>query len=142
MKNTTVTTTGLAVGDNEASRTPIQRDADPNAAAEGQPLRDDLGRFASRPASKYAGKMPIDTGLAAAQPSELRPVRVQQVDHRALEGSNAPNDFRSNPGDTAKAPLNKAADNGGPRNDVGQFKGSRYETQPATQKYPTPEVGD
>lgn len=42
------------------------------------------------------------------------------VDHKTLEGS-TPGDFRANPGDVAAASLATAADNGGPRNQVGQF---------------------
>jgi hypothetical protein len=124
MKSTSCTTTGLAVNDSEASRHPVQVDADPSAATEGKTL-----------ASRYAGQPGINSGLAAEQNSQLRPVSVKPVDRRTIEGS-TPGDFRAKPGDVSKASLMRAADNGGPRNDVGQFKGSKYETQPATQKYP------
>jgi hypothetical protein len=47
--------------------------------------------------------------------------RARQVDHKVIEGSNgAGSDYRVH-GDWAKASLDKAADNGGPRQPVGQF---------------------
>ena len=49
-----------------------------------------------------------------------RPITIKQVDHLTITGSN-PGDHRSNPGDTAKASLFAAADNGGPRSAVNQF---------------------
>lgn len=127
---TSCTTTGMKTGDNEFAREPIQTDADRNAADGGVKI----------PAPKYAGSG-INQGIAASQPSELSPVTVKPVDRKTLAGS-TPGDFRNQPGDVAKASLARAADNGGPRNDVGQFKGSKYESQPATQKYPTPDSGD
>jgi hypothetical protein len=44
---------------------------------------------------------------------------VQQVGHLAIQGSSAPGDFRVH-GDYAKGALDKASDNGGPRQPVGQ----------------------
>lgn len=51
-------------------------------------------------------------------------VRVDQKD--LISGK----DSRTNKGDTAKASLFAAADNGGPRQSAGQYKGSKFETQP------------
>ena len=62
----------------------------------------------------------INSGIAASQNSEVRPISVKQVDHVALEGSNK-GDHRFPSKDTAAASLASAADNGGPRNRVGQF---------------------
>jgi hypothetical protein len=45
---------------------------------------------------------------------------AKHVDQKCIEGS-YPGDTRANPGDVAKPSLGKAADNGGPRNRVGQF---------------------
>ncbi|MCU1271136.1 MAG: hypothetical protein JWN74_2430 [Acidobacteriaceae bacterium] len=45
---------------------------------------------------------------------------AKPVDRKTIEGS-TPGDFRSNPGDVAAASVAIAADNGGPRNRVGQF---------------------
>lgn len=49
-----------------------------------------------------------------------RAISVQPVDARNIEGSYK-GDTRRAPGDTAKSSLAKAADNGGPRQRVGQF---------------------
>src|SRR5262249_4044827 len=62
----------------------------------------------------------VNSGIAASQNSEVRPVIVKQTGHKTITGSN-PGDHRAPSQDTAKAPLNSAADNGGPRNRVGQF---------------------
>jgi hypothetical protein len=54
-----------------------------------------------------------------------------------------PGDTRSKPGDTAKDSLNQAANNGGPRNAVGQFKNSRNDKGGAFQQTVDPnEAGD
>jgi len=62
----------------------------------------------------------INSGLNVGKNSEVTPITVKQVDHKTIEGSN-PGDHRAQPGDTANESLNRAADNGGPRNRVGQF---------------------
>lgn len=112
-----VTTTGLKVGDNEQFRNPIQTDADRNAADGGKQM----------PAPKYAGSG-INQGIAASQPSELRSVTVKPVDRKTIAGS-TPGDFRNQPGDTAKASVARAADNGGPRQPMRGQKNSKYSNE-------------
>jgi len=110
------TTTGLSVGDSEATRTPIQTDAQPDAASEGTKM----------PASRYAGKPDsINTGIAAEQNSQVRPVTVQPVDRKTLEGS-TPGDFRKS-GDYAKSAMGRITNPPGPREQMrGQQDGKHY----------------
>ena len=61
---------------------------------------------------------------------------AKPVDSKTITGS-YPGDHRAQPGDVAKESLDKAADNGGPRNSVGQFKGSKSENQPPFISTPT-----
>lgn len=61
---------------------------------------------------------------------------IKPVDRKTITGS-TPGDFRAKPGDVAKPSLDKAADNGGPRKSAGQFKGSKFESQPPFISTPT-----
>jgi hypothetical protein len=62
-------------------------------------------------------------------------VGVKPVDRKTLEGS-TPGDFRVH-GDYAKAALDRASDNGGPRQPVGQFPLSGRTPAPSTaQSFP------
>lgn len=68
-----------------------------------------------------------EDGAASREPANVSgmsvsgvAVSVKQTAHRAIEGSNGPADFRKG-GDTVKASLQSAADNGGPRAPMGQF---------------------
>lgn len=98
------TTTGMKVGDSEASRTPIQNNADGGAASEGVAI----------PAAKYAGNVDSTmSGVAANQNSQLRPVTVKPVDRKTITGS-TPGDFRVS-GDYAKAAMDKIVNPPGPR---------------------------
>ena len=114
-QKTSVTTTGLKVGDSEVSRHPTQTDADGNAASDGKQM----------PASRYAGKPDsINTGIAASQPSELRPVTVQPVDRRTIEGS-TPGDFCKNVSHSGDAAMAKIANPPGPREGMRGQRNSR-----------------
>jgi hypothetical protein len=114
-KSPSPTTTSMNLADSPAVREPIQTDAMGNAASGSKTL-----------ASRYAGQPGINSGLAAGQPSELRPVVVTPVDRRTIEGS-TPGDFRAKPGDTAAASVARATDNGGPRMPMrGQRTGRSY----------------
>ncbi len=107
------TTTGLAVGDNEAARTPIQSNADPNAASDGV-----------KPASRYAGKPGVNSGIAAEQNSQLRPVTVQPVDRKTITGS-TPGDFRK-AGDSAKPAMDRITNPPGPREQMAGQQNSKF----------------
>jgi hypothetical protein len=120
-RNTTPTTTGLTVGDNEAFRTPTQ-----NTGAD----RESLGQ---KPLVPGAQDGTIRSGMNIGG-SQVNVGPIKPVDFRTITGSYA-GDHRVKPGDVVKAALDKAADNGGPRKDVGQFKSSKFESQPATQTF-------
>ena len=72
----------------------------------------------------------INSGLNVGQNSEVKPITVKPVDSKTITGSYA-GDHRSPSRDTVKESLNRAADNGGPRSAVGQFKGSKFEQDSA-----------
>ncbi|MGP0017947.1 MAG: hypothetical protein ACLPHP_05215 [Candidatus Sulfotelmatobacter sp.] len=120
------TTTGMRVGDTEATRTPIGREIpdSPATLAAASPAR--------LPAAPSQDS--INSGLTVG--SQVVVGAIKPTDFSSIAGSYA-GDHRSNPGDVAKSSLDKAADNGGPRKDAGQFKGSKNESQPAFISTPT-----
>ena len=70
----------------------------------------------------------INSGVNAAQPSELRPVTVKDVDSKTLEGSHAGDHRAPNTG----AGVTDFAKNApGPRDPARQFKGSKFESDPS-----------
>lgn len=66
-----------------------------------------------------AGSRPSES-VSGINAGSGRGISVKPVDCRTITGS-TPGDHRCKPGDTANASLAKAADNGGPRQRVGQF---------------------
>lgn len=97
------------------------------ASDQGLPHKTQKGSAAD--GKRQVGSTGTDSVTSGMSVSSVIPVTVKQTDHNALVGSNA-GDHRINHGDTAKASLFAAADNGGPRSSVGQFKGAKSETQP------------
>lgn len=110
----TCTTTGLSVGDSEATRTPLQTDAQPNAASEGtRPV----------PASAQDGGRNSGMTVRAQIPSPT----VQPVGRKTLEGS-TPGDFRTDVSKCADAAVSKIANPPGPREQMrGQQNSKHYD---------------
>jgi hypothetical protein len=105
-RNTSATTTGLAVNDSEVNRTPI-----------GRPLADNPATLAAASPARLtpdAGKTPYTVG------SQVSVGPIKPVDRKTITGS-YPGDSRSS-GDTAKAAMDVIANNGGPRE---QMKGQQ-----------------
>jgi len=93
-----------------------------------------IGRHAN---VESLGQKPVADNLsisAMGVNSQVGRPTAKPVDFKTITGS-YPGDHRSKPGDVAKATLDKAADNGGPRKDVGQFRSSRFESEPTTQSF-------
>ena len=67
----------------------------------------------------------VTSGMAASQNSELRPVTVNPVDFKTVTGSFA-GDHRTKTGDVAKDSVNRAADNGGPREAMRGQQNSKF----------------
>jgi hypothetical protein len=125
-QKSSVTTTNLRVGDSNDSRIATQSSAMADAASEGIKLPT---------ASRYAGKPGINSGIAASQPSELRPVRVQQTSHKALEGSFAGNDFRRDVSGAADAAMSRIANPPGPREQMREARLTSKLDSPAPQSF-------
>jgi hypothetical protein len=102
----TVTDSNLNAGDNE--------DSNPRGAAQ-EPSIPALEAERRRP--EGATK---DLGGGISTGSVIGIERAKPVDFRTVEGS-YPGDHRAQPGDVAKAALDKASDQGGPRRQAGQF---------------------
>jgi hypothetical protein len=108
-RNTSATTTGLTVGDNEASRTPI-----------GRPLADNPATLAAA----SPAKLTPDAGTSPyTATSQVGPITVKPVDRRTLQGS-YPGDSRVS-GDTAKNAVDQIANTGGPRTQMRGQQDSR-----------------
>lgn len=95
------TTTSMNVKDTPASREPLQANAMPNAASEGQQARN----AGANGGTINSGLAVNDTQFKVAIPAIQR---VKDGTTRSL-------------GDVARSSVDRAADNGGPRNRVGQF---------------------
>jgi hypothetical protein len=121
----------MNVSDTPASRTPI-----------GRPIADtpaSLAAAAPGRLTREASSDSINSGLSVG--SQMPVISTKPVDSKTLAGSYA-GDHRAPSSDTAKASLDASADNGGPRNAVGQFKNSRNDSGGAFQSTNTPDVGD
>lgn len=133
MSNSTSTvTSSMNVSDTPASRTQIGREIPDNPAslAAASPAR-----LAGVPSADS-----INSGMACG--SQLPAPTAKPVDSKTIVGS-YPGDHRAQSGDTAKASLDACADNGGPRNSVGQFKNSRNDKGAGFQSTDgTTQVGD
>ena len=106
----------------------------------GRPIPDSPSSLAEAAPARLArsgaiGKNDTTSGMACNDHQIPDPV-AKPVDFRTITGSYA-GDHRAQPGDVAKASLDKAADNGGPRNSAGQFKSSKFESQPPFKSTPT-----
>jgi hypothetical protein len=119
-ERSSTTTTNMNVADTPASRAPVQTNKIPFQKF----LDNEEAASMQRPNMDASS----NTSGMNANANQI-PIVVKPVDRLTIQGS-YPGDSRSKPGDTAKASLDKAADNGGPRNSVGQFKSSKFETQP------------
>ncbi len=113
------TTTSMNVADTPAARIAIGREIpdSPASLAAASPAK----LTPSPSTDSINGGMSVGSQLPA-------PVAVP-VDANHLEGSNK-GDHRVPAKDGVTAALAQAADNGGPRQSAGQFKGSKFETQP------------
>jgi len=102
------------VGDSEATRTPIQTDAQPDPAE----------REGVKPLESKREAKGINSGLTTTD-WQVRPIAVQPVDRKTLEGS-TPGDFRKS-GDYAKSAMDQIANPPGPREQMrGQQDGKHY----------------
>jgi len=119
MSNTSCTTTGLKVGDNEASRTPILAPVADNP--------DRLGVQAA-PAGR-ANNGTINGGLSCG--SQIPMISVRQVDHDALQGSNQGDHRVPKLAQDITAVFKNAP---GPRDRVRQFADSSRETSSASSR--------
>jgi hypothetical protein len=119
MSQSSCTTTSLNVADSPSVRNPIGREV-PNDLVTLAGLAP--ARLTAEPSSDK-----ITSGMSVASPLPTA-VTVQPVDRLTLQGS-YPGDSRANPGDTAKASLDAAADNGGPRQPMRGQQNSKYSTE-------------
>lgn len=99
------TTTGMMQGDNN--------DSNPRLA--GVESTSEIQALGTRPEPPNSGAMTVTSQVAVGA--------IKPVDRKTIEGS-TPGDHRSPSRDTAKAALDKATDNGGPRQAMGQFANS------------------
>jgi hypothetical protein len=77
-RNTSATTTGMRVGDNEASRAPLQTSDDANVASEG---------VKASPANGSTGKNDVTSGMNVG--SQVSVGVIKPTDSKTLEGSYA-----------------------------------------------------
>jgi hypothetical protein len=118
-----------------------------NEASQAFPLSGKSGVNVEASSAPYQGKARNDLNNGACVSGrELE--RAKPADFRSIEGSYS-GDHRGPHSDTAKASLNKAADNGGPRVPSGQFPSGRrdatlgsFSKDHSDQSYPTPDNGD
>jgi hypothetical protein len=108
MSNTSCTTTGLAVNDSEANRTPI-----------GRPLADNPATLAAA----SPARLTPDAGLPYTVGSQVSVGPIKPVDRKTITGS-YPGDSRSS-GDSAKAAMDHIANVGGPRTQMAGQQNSR-----------------
>jgi hypothetical protein len=97
-------TTSMNVNDTPAVREPLQTDALPNVASEGQP---------SRNAGANGGT--INSGLAVTPNSAVSPVTVKQTGYKTITGSNAGDHRTPNTGATTTDAFKNQA---GPRGET------------------------
>jgi len=119
-RNTTPCTTGMAVGDSEASRTPI--DTGSNTAA--------LEAEGQKPLAGASDNGKVTSGMTVG--SQVNVGGIKPVDRKTLTGS-TPGDFRKS-GDFAKASVDEIANAGGPRDAAKQFQNSRNDKGGAFQQ--------
>jgi len=79
------------------------------------------------PAKAASGENTRPVGMVSQMTcdgAQLDNVVARPVDRKTITGS-TPGDWRSRPGDTARASLDRVSDNGGPRKPMGQFRNSK-----------------
>lgn len=118
----TVHCSTIQFGENELSTPTSSTSLNTTASHEASLDRSKIGSPADGRKLNGSGEQGsgINSGIAAAQNSEVRPVTVKPVGSKTLTGS-YPGDHRAPSKDVAAQSLATAADNGGPRNRVGQF---------------------
>ena len=119
MSQTSCTTSSMNVQDSPSTRTPI-----------GRPVTNDPLDIASMAPARLTPSPSSDSISSNFAVASVLPtaVTVKPVDRLTLQGS-YPGDSRANPGDTAKASLDAAADNGGPRQPMRGQQNSKYSTE-------------
>jgi hypothetical protein len=103
--------------------TPDTNNSDAQLDASLQPSADLAESIRHSKAMSERGHDGDQNSLSFSRGQEVEAARntpAKPVDRRTITGS-YPGDSRLNKGDTAKASLNQAADNGGPRARMGQF---------------------